>query len=99
QESETRGYVHVVDADRRRRIEVERAVAGLWVGADQRVAHRRRQAPCLFRNLLIRLAAIPREPLRIIEDAALPGDLRSQLPRQPGIGGAQIDPESLAALG
>ena len=60
--------------------------------------HRRRQASRLFRNLPVGLAPVPGEPLRVIEDAALAGDLRPQLPRQAGIGGAQIDPEGLAAL-
>jgi hypothetical protein len=42
--------------------------------------------------------AVPREPLGVIENAALPGDPRLQLPWQARIGGAQIDPEGLATL-
>ena len=85
-----------MDADGRRRIKVERAVGGLGVGADQRMRHRRRQAFRCLRNMLIRLAPVPREPLGVIENTTLPGDPRPQLRWQARIGGAQIDLESLA---
>ncbi len=68
------------------------------MGVDQRMADRRRLAPGLLGDRPVALL-IAGEALRIIEDAAAAFDRMPQIVRQAGIGGAQIDPGGVAALG